>query len=38
VPGWAMRVVAMMVEGARTEPQLAQDDARLVRLAPCEDE
>lgn len=35
VPGWAMRVIAMMVEGARTEPQLAADSERLSRLAPC---
>jgi ArsR family transcriptional regulator len=39
VPGWAMRVIAMMVEGARTEAELAADNARLAQLALCgEDE
>ena len=38
VPGWAMRTIAMMGEGARTEPQLAVDSGRLARLAPCVDE
>jgi ArsR family transcriptional regulator len=38
VPGWAMRAIAMMGEGARTEPALAEDSARLARLAPCVDE
>jgi ArsR family transcriptional regulator len=35
VPGWAMRVIAMMAEGARVEPQLAADSARLAGLALC---
>lgn len=35
VPGWAMRVIAMMGEGARTEPDLAADSARLAGLALC---
>jgi len=38
VPGWAMRVIAMMVEGARTEPELAADRARLALLALCGEE
>ena len=35
VPGWAMRVVSMMAEGARTEPVLAADSGRLAQLALC---
>ena len=35
VPGWAMRVVAMMGEGARTEPEFAVDKHRLAQLALC---
>lgn len=35
VPGWAMRVVGMMVEGARVEPQLSADSGRLSQLDPC---
>jgi hypothetical protein len=30
-----MRVIAMMVEGARTEPEFAVDKDRLARLALC---
>ncbi len=35
VPGWAMRVVAMMVEGARVEPDYTADCARLAALRSC---
>lgn len=35
VPGWAVRVIAMMGEGARTEPEFAADSARLAGLALC---
>jgi len=35
VPGWAMRVIAMMGEGARGEPDHATDSERLSRLALC---
>jgi ArsR family transcriptional regulator, arsenate/arsenite/antimonite-responsive transcriptional repressor len=35
VPGWAMRVIGMMGEGARVEPQLAMDSSRLSRLELC---
>jgi ArsR family transcriptional regulator len=35
VPGWAMRVIGMMGEGARVEPQLAMDSKRLSQLEPC---
>jgi ArsR family transcriptional regulator len=35
VPGWVMRVVAMMGEGARTEPEFAVDKDRLAQLALC---
>lgn len=35
VPGWAMRVIAMMSEGARVEPQLAMDSKRLSQLELC---
>jgi ArsR family transcriptional regulator len=35
VPGWAMRVIGMMGEGARGEPEHATDSERLSRLALC---
>lgn len=35
VPGWAMRVIAMMGDGARVEPQLALDSERLSQLKLC---
>ena len=35
VPGWAMRVIAMMGEGARGEPDYATDRERLSKLALC---
>lgn len=35
VPGWAMRVIAMMSEGARDEPAYRTDSERLVQLALC---
>jgi ArsR family transcriptional regulator len=35
VPGWAMRVVGMMGEGARVEPQFAMDSKRLSQLELC---
>jgi ArsR family transcriptional regulator len=35
VPGWVMRVIAMMVEGARAEPEFAVDKNRLAQLALC---
>lgn len=35
VPGWVMRVIGMMGEGARVEHQLATDSERLARLALC---
>jgi ArsR family transcriptional regulator, arsenate/arsenite/antimonite-responsive transcriptional repressor len=35
VPGWVMRVIAMMVEGARAEPEFAMDKNRLAQLALC---
>jgi ArsR family transcriptional regulator len=35
VPGWATRVIGMMGEGARVEPQLAMDSKRLSKLEPC---
>jgi ArsR family transcriptional regulator len=35
VPGWAMRVIGMMGEGARAEPQLAMDSKRLSQLELC---
>jgi ArsR family transcriptional regulator len=35
VSGWAMRVIAMMVEGARVEPELAMDSKRLSQLELC---
>jgi ArsR family transcriptional regulator len=35
VPGWAMRVIGMMGEGARVEPQLAMDSKRLSQLELC---
>jgi ArsR family transcriptional regulator len=35
VPGWAMRVIGMMGEGARVEPQLAMDSKRLSELELC---
>jgi ArsR family transcriptional regulator len=38
VPGWATRVLMMMVEGARLEPEYARDRARLANLPPCNDE
>lgn len=37
VPGWAMRVVEMMAEGARAEPQYGDDSTRLSQLKPCGD-
>jgi len=35
VPGWAMRVIGMMGEGARGEPYYTTDSERLSRLALC---
>jgi len=35
VPGWAMRVIGMMGEGAGVEPQLAMDSKRLSQLELC---
>ena len=35
LPGWAVRVVAMMAEGARLEHDYQADRERLARLKPC---
>ena len=35
VPGWAMRVIAMMAEGAGVESDYAQDRTRLARMQRC---
>jgi ArsR family transcriptional regulator len=35
IPGWAMRVIGMMGEAARLEPEYATDSERLSRLALC---
>jgi ArsR family transcriptional regulator len=35
VPGWAMRVIGMMGEGARGEADYTTDSERLSRLALC---
>jgi ArsR family transcriptional regulator len=35
IPGWAMRVIAMLGEAARSEPDYATDSERLSRLALC---
>jgi ArsR family transcriptional regulator len=35
LPGWAVRVVAMLSEGARGEPEYAEDCKRLARAKRC---
>jgi ArsR family transcriptional regulator, arsenate/arsenite/antimonite-responsive transcriptional repressor len=35
LPGWAMRVVTMLSEAARHEPEYAQDLARLAHARIC---
>jgi ArsR family transcriptional regulator, arsenate/arsenite/antimonite-responsive transcriptional repressor len=35
LPGWAVRVISMMSEGARHEPEYADDCSRLARARVC---
>jgi ArsR family transcriptional regulator len=35
LPGWAVRVLAMLSEGARREPEYAEDCHRLARAKRC---
>lgn len=37
LPGWAVRVLAMLSEGARREPEYAEDCHRLARAKRCGD-